>query len=63
MLYKMKKIQQNQISFGSLQMVKKIPITKEECEEYAQNYVEQADLRYIEGTQDNIAHISDLWDK
>lgn len=41
----------------------KIPITKEECEEYAQNYVEQADLRYIEGTQDNIAHISDLWDE
>jgi len=41
----------------------KIPITKEEREEYALNYVEQADLRYIEGTQDNIAHISDLWDE
>lgn len=41
----------------------KIPITKEEREEYAQNYVEQENLRYIEGTQDNIAHISDLWDE
>ncbi|WP_026511730.1 hypothetical protein [Butyrivibrio sp. LC3010] len=41
----------------------KIPITKEEREEYAQNYVEQADLRYIEGTQDNVVHISDLWDE
>ncbi len=41
----------------------KIPITKEEREEYAQNYVEQAGLKYIEGTQDNIAHISDLWDE
>ena len=41
----------------------KIPITKEEREEYALNYVEQADLKYIEGTQDNIAHISDLWDE
>ncbi len=38
-------------------------ITKEEREEYAQNYVEQAGLKYIEGTQDNIAHISDLWDE
>jgi hypothetical protein len=41
----------------------KTPITKEQYVEYVQNYVEQADLRYIEGTQDNIAHISDLWDE
>ncbi len=41
----------------------KTPITEDKYLEYEQNYVEQADLRYIEGTQDNIAHISDLWDE
>ena len=41
----------------------KTPITEDKYLDYEQNYVEQADLRYIEGTQDNIAHISDLWDE
>lgn len=31
------------------------------CGYNVQNYVEQADLRYIEGTQYNISKISDLW--
>ena len=41
----------------------KIPITQENYVEYVLNYVEQTNLRYIEGTQDNIAHISDLWEE
>ena len=41
----------------------KIPITHENYVEYVLNYVEQTNLKYIEGKQNNIAHISDLWEE
>lgn len=39
----------------------KTPITEEDYVAYKQKYIEQEGLKYIEGTQENIDHLSDLW--